>query len=151
MRKKGKRALIITNRIELLFETGGTLQQFDLHPFKILAGQMVEPPMHYQAYVAMTQTLRLRIDKWKRFFNSFDVVVIDECHLQDFSVYFENNSFGNTIILGFSATPMRTGKQRQLAKDYEVMIEGLQVPELIKLGKLVPDRYFGNQHADMKE
>lgn len=150
MEKRGKRALIVTDRVELLFETGGTLQQFDLHPFKILAGQMVEPPMQYQVYIAMSQTLRLRIGKWKRFFDAFDVVIYDECHKQEFNPYFENKCFQSAYILGFSATPMRSGKQRQLAEDYEVMIEGLQVPELIKLGKLVPDRYFGNQHADMK-
>lgn len=150
MEKRGKRALIVTDRVELLFETGGTLQQFDLHPFKILAGQMVEPPMCHQIYIAMSQTLRLRIGKWKRFFDAFDVVIYDECHKQEFNTYFENKCFPSAYILGFSATPMRTGKQRQLAEDYEVMIEGLQVPELIKLGKLVPDKYFGNQHADMK-
>lgn len=150
MEKRGKRALIITDRIELLFETGGTLQQFTLNPFKIMAGQMVEPPMQYQVYIAMSQTLRLRIGKWNRFFKSFDVVIMDEIHKQEFNPYFESDCFNGAIILGFSATPMRTGKQRQLAEDYEVLIEGLQVPELIKLGKLVPDRYFGNKHADMK-
>lgn len=81
MEKRGKRALIITDRVELLFETGGTLQQFSLNPFKILAGQMVEPPMTHQVYIAMSQTLRLRIGKWNRFFKSFDVVILDECFI----------------------------------------------------------------------
>lgn len=150
MEKRGKRALIITDRVELLFETGGTLQQFNLHPFKIMAGQMVEPPMTHQVYVAMSQTLRRRIGSWKRFFKSFDVVIVDECHKQEFNPYFENNCFNGAFILGFSATPQRMGKQRQLADDYEILIQGLQVPELIKRGKLVPDKYYGVMHADMK-
>ena len=151
MRNKGKRALIITDRVELLFETGGTLEQFGLKPFHILAGQMVEPPKQFQVYVAMSQTLRRRIDKWPEFFKSFDVVIMDECHKQEFNPYFEQNAFPkNTVILGFSATPLRSGKQRQLAEDFEIMVEGLQVPELIKRGRLVKDRYFGvQQHADM--
>lgn len=168
MKKRGKRALIITDRVELLFETGGTLEQFGLRPYHILAGQMAEPPAQYQVCVAMSQTLRRRIGKWKKFFSGFDVVVMDECHKQEFNPYFEAAEGGtvsgvqsgasglisgafppSTIILGFSATPLRSGKQRQLADDYEVLIDGLQVPELIKRGKLVPDHYYGTIHADM--
>jgi superfamily II DNA or RNA helicase len=150
MERKGKRALIITDRIELLFETGGTLEQFQLKPFYIMAGQMSEPPAHHQVYIAMSQTLRLRIGKWHKFFNSFDVVVCDENHKQEFNPYFEHNCFPDSYILGFSATPQRVGKQRQLSTDYEVLVQGLQVPELIKLKKLVPDKLFGTEHADMK-
>jgi len=150
MERKQKRALIITDRVELLFETGGTLQQFKLHPFNIMAGQMVEPPMTHQVYIAMSQTLRLRIGKWNKFFKSFDVVICDECHKQEFNPYFENDAFNGAVILGFSATPQRMAKQRQLAQDYEVLIQGLQVPELIKLKKLVPDKYFGISGADVK-
>jgi superfamily II DNA or RNA helicase len=142
MKKKGKRALIITDRVELLFETGGTLQQFGLKPFHILAGQMVEPSMQYQVYVAMSQTLRRRIGMWPRFWKSFDLVIMDECHKQEFNPYFENNCF-DCHVFGFSATPVRSGKMRQLSEDYEIMIEGLQVPELIKRGKLVKDNYYG--------
>lgn len=150
MKQNNKRALIITNRIELLFETGGTLEQFGLQPYHILAGQMVQPPMNYQVYVAMSQTLRRRIDTWPEFWKSFDVVVIDECHLQEFNPYFEQYAFkGKTIILGFSATPIRTGKQRQLALDYQVIIEGLQVPELIKRGKLVSDHYYSTSAPEL--
>jgi len=78
-------------------------------------------------------------------------VICDEAHKQEFNPYFEQDAFPkNVVILGFSATPMRSGKQRQLADDFEIMIEGLQVPELIKRGRLVKDRYFGvKQHADM--
>jgi len=150
MEKRGKRALIITDRVELLFETGGTLQQFKLHPFNIMAGQMVEPPLTHQVYIAMSQTLRRRIGQWPRFFKSFDVVICDEAHKQEFNPYFENDAFNGAIILGFSATPQRMGKQRQLAADYEVLIQGLQVPELIRLGKLVPDKYFGITGANVK-
>lgn len=144
MKKKGKRALILTDRIELLFETGGTLEQFGLVPYHIVAGQMVEPPAQFQVYVGMSQTIRLRFDKWRNFWNWFDIVIIDEAHKQEFNPFFEQEKF-KCPILGFTATPVRTGKQRQLFQDYNVMIEGLQVPELIKRGKLVKDKYYGFQ------
>lgn len=146
MKKQGKRALILTNRVELLFETGGTLEEFELKPYYIQAGQMVEPPKTYQVYVAMSQTLKRRIKTWRTFWNWFDVIIIDETHLQEYNDFFEHGVF-NCFILGFSATPLRTGKMRQLANDYEVMIEGLQVPELIKRKKLVRDIYYGSSNA----
>jgi superfamily II DNA or RNA helicase len=150
MRDKKKRALIISDRVELLFETGGTLEEFNLKPHYITQGYMVEPLLTHQVYVAMSQTLRRRIGKWDRFFKSFDVVIIDECHKQEFNPFFEEGVFPEkTIILGFSATPVRSGKMRQLGEDYQIMIEGLQIPELIKRGRLVPDRYFAVDEPDM--
>ena len=150
MKKRAKRALIITNRIELLTETGGTLQEFGLQPYNILAGQIVQPPMQYQVYIAMSQTLRRRIGTWPAFWKSFDVVIMDEVHLQEFNPYFEFDAFPQrTIILGFSATPTRSGKMRQLGDDFEMMIEGLQVPELVKRGRLVRDYYYGVGGVDM--
>jgi superfamily II DNA or RNA helicase len=150
MKKRGKRALIITDRIELLFETGSTLEDFGLNPYHILAGHMVEPPMGFQVYAAMSQTLRRRIETWPNFWNSFDVVIVDECHKCEFNPYFENEVFPkSTIILGFSATPIRSGKQRQLSEDFQVMIEGLQVPELVKRKKLVVDHYYSTSAPDL--
>ena len=150
MKKRNKRALIVTDRIELLFETGGTLEEFGLNPFNVLAGQMVQPPMNYQVYIGMSQTIRRRLDRWREWCQSFDVVVFDECHKQEFNPYFERYPFKkDAIILGFSATPVRTGKQRQLSDDYQTLIHGLQVPELIKRGRLVRDKYYGVDAPDM--
>jgi len=145
MRKRGKRALIITDRIELLRETGGTLDQFGLSPAEITAG--VQSPGDAQVYIAMSQTLRNRIEKWPEFFKSFDVVIMDEVHKQEFNVY---SGVFLCIVLGFTATPIRTGSQRQLSEDFTAMVTGPQVPELIRDGYLVTDRYFGTEGADMK-
>lgn len=144
MRKRGKRALIITNRIELLRETGGTLEQFGLSPAEITAGMNVYPES--QVYIAMSQTLRNRIEKWPEFFRSFDVVIMDEVHLQEFNVY---SGVFDCIVLGFTATPVRTGSQRQLSEDFTATVTGPQVPELIRDGYLVPDRYYGIGEVDM--
>ena len=144
MRKRGKRALIITDRIELLRETGGTLEQFGLSPVEITAG--VREPGKGHVYIAMSQTLRNRIDKWPEFFRSFDVVIMDEVHKQEFNVY---AGVFDCIVLGFTATPIRSGQQRQLSEDFTAMVTGPQVPELIRAGYLVKDRYFGIGEVDM--
>lgn len=165
MKKTKKRALIITDRTELLNETGGTLSEFGLTPFLITAGQVAPPPSYYQVYVAMAQTLRNRInptrykDDWAKWFKSFDLVIIDECHKQEFNPFFSDdvdsrsncsaNVFNGAYILGFTATPERRGKQRQLAADYTTIVSGPTTLELISLGYLVEDRYYSVKGADI--
>jgi superfamily II DNA or RNA helicase len=146
MLKRGKRALIITDRVELLTETGGTLQEFGIRAAEITAG-MKTPPSD-PVVIAMSQTLRRRITKWNEFFQSFNVVIIDEAHIQEFDAY-RDVWPSNTYVLGATATPMRWGKMRPLADMYDGIVVGPQVPELIRDGYLVPDRYFGVKMADM--
>ena len=119
MQAKNKRILILTDRIELLSETGGTLEQFNIKPCKITAGQTAPPATYYNCYIAMAQTLKNRINpkkyktEWGHFFKSFDLIIIDEAHKQEFNHFFVDgeNVFNNAYVLGFTATPERTGKQ----------------------------------------
>lgn len=142
MQSKGKRALILTNRIELLTETGGTLAEFNLHVEEITAGCKHAPKG--DVCIAMAQTLRRRFAKWRTWFASFDVVIVDEVHLQDFNAFFEEDKlFGEAYVLGFTATPERSGSMRQLAQDFSKLICGPSVKELIRRGRLVEDRYYG--------
>ena len=91
---KGNRVLILTHRTELLSETGGTLHDFGLKPEFIQAGTMYPPQSYNRLIVAMAQTLKNRIDSkkhkeaWRKLFSSFDIVIIDEAHLQDFNDFF---------------------------------------------------------------
>lgn len=157
MTKKNKRALIITDRIELLTETGGTLDDFGILTYKLTAGQVQPPDKTFNCCIAMAQTLRNRletkkyVDEWGSWFRSFDLVIIDEAHKQEFNPFFNqdgSNKFNGAYLLGFTATPKRTGKQSQLAKDYSCLITGLTVDDLIRKGRLLPDRYFGVDSAD---
>ena len=87
--KKNKKCLIITDRDELLTGSGGTLSKFNIEAEYIKAG-LKEPPKKYKHCIAMSQTIRKRIniDNWILFFNSFDIVIIDEAHVQEFNIYF---------------------------------------------------------------
>lgn len=149
--KKGTTCLIITDRIELLTGTDGTLEKFGIKTQKILKGQKLPPSTHKHC-IAMSQTLRRRIGmkEWDLFFKSFGLIIIDEAHVQEFNIYFENDAFGNNpFILGYTATPIRLRKQRELILDYSYLIEGPQIPDLIKRGFLVPDRYYAPRHFDV--
>lgn len=136
--QKNKRILIISHRIELLSQSGGTLQQFGLNPVLITADVKTPPTNHL--YVAMVNTLknRLKHDVWKAWFSSLDMIIIDECHRADFSwITFDK------FKLGVTASPRRTGKMPQLSLEYERMVCGPDTQELINMGRLMPDRYFG--------
>ena len=139
---KGSNILILTHRDELLGQTSGTLQEFNLNPYVITAQTKVPPTGGL--YVAMTKTLgnRLKKDVWKEWYRNIDLLVIDENHMCEFDWIFDVPETKEKYVLGFSATPKRQGKQRQLADMYESMVEGKDVQELINLGFLVTDRYF---------
>lgn len=136
---KGNKVLILTDRTELLTQAGGTLNQFNINPYYIKAGAKI---IDYRknCFIAMSQTLRNRINKkeWSDWIlNHIDIVIIDEAHIQEFNYIFESGLLDKKIVLGFTATPQRSGKMRQLGLDYEKIIRGPQVKELINLGYLV--------------
>ncbi len=150
--KKNNKVLILTDRAELLLQTGGTIKSFGINPFYIEAGvNYIE--RNHSTYVAMAQSLRNRIDKpiWLKWFHSIDLFIIDEAHKQEFNYLFKKGLLKNKRVLGFTATPKRSGAMRQLAQDYEEIIESISVSELINLGYLVADDYFGLHSPDLSE
>ncbi len=130
---KGNKILILTNRAELLYQAGGSLKKVGLQTMYIQAGAKVVSNA-FNCYVAMSQTLRRRFELpyWVEFLQSIDLLIVDEAHIQDFNYILESGIFDKKHVIGFTATPRHTGKMRQLALDYETIIEGIEVRELIK-------------------
>lgn len=86
----------------------------------------------------MVQTLTRRVDKLP----VPDVILVDEAHHALAKSYLNIlNRFPNAIILLFTATPHRTGRQQldQIAND---IIVGQSIHELTEKGFLAPFRYF---------
>lgn len=138
--KKGSKTLVITDRNELLTQSGSTLEKFGVHPSYIKAGAKIINRSK-NTFVAMSQTLRNRVQlpEWREFIkHRIDIVIIDEAHIQEFNYLFEGDLMDDKIVLGFTATPIRTGKMRQLGLDYDRIIRG----EPIK--KLIADNYLVN-------
>lgn len=143
---KGSNTLILTDRDELLRGTGGTLENFGVSPSYIKSGRKYPPDLStHKTCVAMAQTMKKRVDKniWLEWLSKIDLIIIDECHKQEFNLFFEQELFKGKTVIGFSATPKRGGKMRQLGDDYQKIIHTLTVNELIDLGFLKPDMYFG--------
>lgn len=145
----GNKVLILTDRIELLMQAGGAIKLTGMQPFFIQAGCKIVSN-DYNCYVAMAKTLKNRINKsyWINFLQNIDLVIIDECHKQDFNYIFDS-VLKNKHIIGFTATPKRSGKMRQLALDYEDIVETVNVEGLIQQGYLIGDDYYGLEAPDM--
>lgn len=136
---KENRVLILTDREELLKQAGGTIQKFDLYPSLIKAGTK-HIDYRRNVFIAMSQTLRNRTKEkeWIDFLqNDIDLFIVDEAHIQEFNHLFETGLLKGKKLLGFTATPRRTGKMRQLGMDYEKLIRGAEPKDLIELGYLL--------------
>lgn len=145
--RRNKKILIITHRLELLKQTGGTFDKFNLETEFIQAGKDFDKSK--RVHIGMIETINSRIDKLKDFLNDKELVIIDECHLQNFNKLFKFIS-NNTYVLGVTATPHREKNQECLSKFYTDLVQKIDVPDLIKLGYLSNVKSYGVE-INMKE
>jgi len=149
---KNKKVLIFTDRTELLLQASGSLKKFNINAFLIQAGTKIVSNS-FNCYIAMAQTFRRRIllKYWIEFLQSIDLVIIDESHIQEFNYLFESGLLDNKHVIGFTATPLRIGKMRQIGLDYEKIISTIEVNELIKQGYLVNCDVYDSGAPDLSE
>jgi superfamily II DNA or RNA helicase len=148
---KAKKVMILTDREELLKQAGGSIGKFGEKCYFIKAGSKFIDHRK-NIYVAMSQTLRnrIKIPLWRDFIlNDIDLIIIDEAHIQEFNYIFESGLLDKKMVLGFTATPSRGGKMRQLGLDYERLIRGGEVKELIDLGYLLNCDIYECEAPDM--
>ena len=74
--KKGNKVLILSDRIELLSETGGTLNEFGMNASVVDANNKTIP-VSSSISVGMAQTLKRRISdpSWAKWLKDIDIVV----------------------------------------------------------------------------
>ncbi len=156
--EKGKKVLILTDRIELLQGNSGALKGFDLYASKIVAGK--NSHLEGDCLIAMSQTLKRRMEKpeFKKMCEEVDLLLIDEAQKCEFDFFFKDydkeinvNQFfrKDCKIVGFSATPIRRGKQPQLAEFYTKIVYTPDVQELISMGMLSPSHDYIGAHESM--
>lgn len=121
---RNNRVMFLIHRREVLDQAVKTFKNQDVNPELLTAG--------------MVQTLTRRVEKLP----VPDVILVDEAH-HALAKSYQNilNRFPNAIILLFTATPHRTGRQQldQIADD---IIVGQSIHELTEKGFLAPFRYF---------
>jgi DNA repair protein RadD len=142
--EKGKTALFLAHRTELLTQASDKLTIFGIKHGLIKAGRLGD--MRQKVQVASVQTLVRRLDK---IHFAPDLIVIDECHLAEAKSYKDIlKKYPDAYIIGLSATPGRLDG-RGLGKpsgNFDYILSGPPMRELIERGYLVPLRYFSAAH-----
>lgn len=140
---KGKKVLIITNRVELFKQTFKAIDRHDIPVCKIDAKNK-RIDLSSNIFIAMIETLKRRAKMFTDF--KFDLIIIDECHLNSFNKIFE--LWPDTKVIGCSATPCTP----TLHKYYQEIVQPIDTLELISQGFLVPCKAYQMQDdfSDLK-
>ena len=146
---KGRKALVLVHRDELLRQAHAKLVLAGVEAGIIAAGYEPQPDLPVQ--VASVQTLGRRIKRGEEF-PQFDLIVVDECHHAISPTYrkiFEHQP--KAKLLGVSATPSRMDG-RGLGEIFDAIVSGPSIRELTALGFLSPVRLFtANKDIDLRD
>lgn len=139
----GWKVLIICNRKELIQQAKEKLNNFGLYPTLIIPGYKDHEA---RLYLASVDTLRNRI------LPTVDLVIIDEAHLKSFDEIALTYKNRGTLIIGATATPIRSGKAKlpsfpeyagNMCDIYDEIIEPIRIGDLIENDFLTPAIYHG--------
>jgi len=139
---KGRKCLILTNRVELLEQAGGTFSNFGIKYENITASTRAVPTG--LVMVAMVETMKrravARLD-FQMFLKSIDLLIIDEVHIAAFDPIFPYLK-DTCYVVGVTATPTRQGK-KHLCDNFSSIVSGPSILRLINDGFLSSPKYFG--------
>lgn len=130
-----KKVLILTHRIELLAQTSRVLESVGVKT-KIITSEIHEIPDQsvYRCFVAMVETLNNRLLDNECYLDNIGLVIVDEAHYNSFRKIFQY--FKKTNILGVTATPLSSNKNLPLYENYDELIVGQSISDLIEQGYL---------------
>jgi len=139
---KQSNVLILTNRVQLLEQSEKALEKVNIISDSITRYKKNVPSDGIN--IAMVETLKRRLNRgdFLAYFQKIDMIIIDECHIQNFDAIFTFLS-DKQVVIGFTATPHRDNKNNQLAKYYTSLVDLIQVSKLIDLGFLSTPKSFG--------
>jgi superfamily II DNA or RNA helicase len=129
------RILILTHRIELIKQTFQALEELHI-PTKVIMSEVgnIEQQEQYSCFLAMVETLNNRLKNDDNYLDNISLVIVDEAHYNSFRKIF--NYFQDSIILGVTATPLSSNQNLPLKENYDQLIIGDSIKELIAKGFL---------------
>lgn len=138
---KGSKVLVVAHRTEIVNQNAEAIEEREISCSII--SPKTKSTKTSLVTSAMAQTLQRRVEKkeWADYIASIDILIIDEAHDSSANFLFDYIS-PKCYVIGFTATPVRYGNQRQLGYDYNDIVLGPQVQELIDLGFLCRCRLF---------
>ena len=149
--RKGNRVLILAHSEEILTQDAGHARKWGVNAAEVFARTRKRPDAECCCMMAQTLRQRLKRDEWTNWFDTFKLIILDECHRAEFDFIFEQQGIDRTFVVGLSASPARYGQMRQLGMDYGAVVVGPQVKELIDLGYLCRCRLFSLDAPSMDD
>jgi DNA repair protein RadD len=144
--ERGQRVLILTHRREILLQTSSKL---GIAHGLLQSGMTLD--LEPAALVASVQTIWARCIRTNKVpLPAADIIIVDECHhirAKTWTGIIER--YPEAAVIGLSATPCR-GDGRGLGNNFDRLILGPQIPDLIAKGRLVPTKYFAPVNPDLK-
>lgn len=133
--KTKEKVLILTHRIELSVQTSKQLSAIGVNNKVINSDVKKIPDQHeYNCFIAMVETLNNRLNEDENFIEGVGLVIVDEAHYNSFRKIFQFYEGGN--ILGVTATPLSSNKALPLNDNYNKLIVGESISNLIEGGYL---------------
>ena len=128
--------LVLVHRDELLFQSCKMLALLDLQ-YQPINAKIKKINYNKKIFVSMVATLSSRKKKNEEYLKEIDTIIVDECHRSDFDKVLQ--MYPNARKIGFTATPVRMKKTECLNDNYERIILGRDIHELIDDNFLVKD------------
>jgi len=139
---KNRNVLFIAHRKEIIDQTSKKLDEIGL-PHGIIMSDHPRHDLSQNVQVASIQTLI------RRELPPADLIIVDECHMTLANSYIRTlERYGNTPVLGLTATPWRTDG-RGLGRFYEDIVVVAQVKELVNRGYLVAPDFYAPYNPDL--
>lgn len=133
--RRNQKVLILTHRVELCAQTSKALSDIEVRN-KIIDRDVKE--LHdreaYDCYVAMVETLNNRLNENENYLKNIGLVIVDEAHYNSFRKLFK--FFEKANMLGVTATPLSSNRNLPLNENYQKLIVGHGIADLIEDGYL---------------
>ncbi|GAB4164198.1 MAG: DEAD/DEAH box helicase family protein [Winogradskyella sp.] len=130
LKNHDKKVLVMTHRIELCNQTSKMLTSFGVTNKVVNSKANLDDQAEYSCFVAMVETLNNRLNDDKLDISDVGLVIIDEAHYNSFTKLFK--FFENAFILGVTATPLSSNKELPMKDNYDELITGETIENLIE-------------------
>ena len=129
LKHHNSRVVVLTHRIELCNQTSKVLTEFGVENKIINSKASLDDQGNYSCFVAMVETLNNRLLDDKLDISNVGLVIIDEAHYNSFTKLFK--FFNTSFILGVTATPLSSNINLPMNDNYDELIVGESIKELI--------------------
>ena len=130
LKLKKKKVVVLTHRIELCNQTSKVLSDFGVLNKVVNSKASLDDQEEYSCFVAMVETLNNRLLDDKLDISDVGLVIIDEAHYNSFTKLLK--FFSCSFILGVTATPLSSNINLPMTDNYDELIVGESISELIK-------------------